>query len=212
MTKVEVEITTRKGILWAERYTALAELKEKHPDHFMAKFYEPDGWCFKSRRIAFELNLRRTPRKRILDIGCGFGYFVMACREYGHYAIGLDRPDEVIEEAACILGVPYVPHTIEPCVALPSGLANYDLITTFGVNLRHASGELWGQDDYSVLTTEVRDRLLPGGRWVLRPNQTDDPNSPISRLMEHVWWRDVAGPDAYITIDKYQVEIQWPNN
>jgi len=63
-------------------------------------YYEtayPDGYAFdKIREVVnigrFSLLLKKTGRKisRILDVGCGYGYFLKICDEYGLSTYGID--------------------------------------------------------------------------------------------------------------------------
>ena len=43
---------------------------------------------------AQDLWLDRTPPLRILDLGCGAGYFLYVCRFFGHEGIGVDTDEE----------------------------------------------------------------------------------------------------------------------
>lgn len=194
----------------------IAAIEALHdPDHYMAKFcVNPHAWYDEAMKIAAGIGLADGKILSVLDIGCGFGYFVKACEDLGHVAQGIDMRDPMIENAALTLGITYTPLFIEPGGALPASFTGYDLVTMFGVNLRHGlpDPEYWGDSFYRQLAADIRPRLNPGGRWVLRPNQTDDKSSPIARLMEPDWWQNVAGPDAIITITEHEVEIRWPQS
>ena len=185
------------------------------PNHYMAKFcVNPKAWYYEAMRIACELGLRGggVTTKRILDIGGGFGYFAMACQDLGHDVINLDRVEQPIDRANGILGVAYWGCKIAAYSPLPENLGTFDLVTMFGVNFRHGDDEYWNATDYRHLAQDVRSRLNPGGRWVVRPNQTEDKSSAIIFLMDPVWWQGVADPDAAITITEYEVEIRWPQS
>jgi len=189
----------------------LHDLLRIYPDHRMAKFcLQAPSWYEAAHMIARQLGLcAPIAGLSILDIGCGFGFFVGACQELGHTATGLDAPEPIIREAARILRVCYVPHTVQAGQPLPDELRGYDLVTTFGVNFRLPSGTYWTAEEYRFLAADIRPRLLPGGRWVLRPNQTRDGLSLIADLMLPTWWQQVAGPDATIKPSIDQIEISW---
>lgn len=200
-------------MITAEQERQLAELWAESVGHYMHKFaMTPRQWYAEAMQIAKGIGLQNGPSLKILDIGTGFGYFQLVCRALGHTTVGLDVPDDVIRRAVEILGVSCVPHTIQDYQPLPAVLTDYDLITTFGVNFRHAPKAYWGGDDYAFLAADIRKRLRPGGRWLLRPNQTDDAESPIALLRDPAWWREVAGHRATITVSTYEVEIQWNKN
>lgn len=191
----------------------LTTLRSQYPNHYMRKFTEaPGSWFAEALRIAREMGLDNCGRLSILDIGGGFGYFQLACRSLGHVATGLDVCDDMICEATEILGVASVFCSIQPGGVLPVHLRSYDLVTTFGVNFKYDNGRYWDSRDYRFLANQIEDILNPDGRWILRPNQTDDENSPIANLMDPAWWRCIAGDDTLVTISQHQVEIQWPNN
>ena len=197
-------------MITAEHERRLAELWTESMDHYMQKFaVTPRQWYAEAVQIAKGIKLHESDPLRILDIGTGFGYFQLACRALGHTTVGLDVPDDVIRRATEILGVSCVPFTIQAYESLPGVLTDYDLITTFGVNFRHAPKVYWGGDDYAFLAADFCKRLRPGGRWLLRPNQTDDADSPIALLMDPAWWREVAGHRATVTISTHEVEIRW---
>ena len=189
----------------------IAAIEALHdPDHYMAKFcIDPNAWYAAAMRIAPGLGLADGKTLSILDIGGGFGYFAKACGDLGHTVINLDRIAQPIDRANGILGVAYWGCEIHPYRPLPTNLHSFDLITMFGVNFRDSRNEYWDTIDYRYLTQDIYTRLNPGGRLVVRPNQTEDESSPINLLMDATWWQGVADPDAHITITEHEVEIRW---
>ncbi len=208
-------------MITAEQECQLAELWATSVGHYMRKFASmPQQWYVEAMPIANTAGLHEGPPLNILDIGTGFGYFQLACRALGHTTVGLDVPDDVIRKATDILGVSYVEHTIRayealpdvvdaPGLIIPEVLTGYDLITTFGVNFRRDDETYWGPDEYAFLAGDIRTRLRPGGCWLLRPNQTDDSESPIADLMDVKWWRDVVGVVPGIKVTEHEVQIRW---
>ncbi len=193
-----------------EQARQIMALESKYSGHPMAKFCRhPETWYAGADAIARSMGLHHGLPERILDIGSGFGYFVKACGDLGHTIYGLDVPEPVIDEAMEILGIKGTLHEINAFERLSGIVGDFHLITTFGVNFKRDSGLYWGPSPYVFLADDVRSRLRPGGRWVLRPNQTDDKTSPIARLMEADWWRTVAGPQVTITVSTHEVEIRW---
>lgn len=190
----------------------LAKFATEHPDHYMLKFCrDVPQWRFIAKQIARSLKLDSGKPLRILDIGCGFGYFIEACREMGHDVIGIDRTEEIIKNACEILKVYYIPHEIKPCIPLPLNLSGFDLVTIFGVNLRYQwkVDEYWGWADYSYLAADIRLRLRENGRWILRPNRGS--HDKLLNLYRPRWWKRVA-PQATVHIQHRhnQVVLQWP--
>lgn len=200
-------------MITVEQERQLAELWATSVGHYMHKFaMTPRQWYAEAMKIAKRIGLDKGPPLKILDIGTGFGYFQLACQELGHDTTGLDIPDDAVWRATDILGVLCVLHMIQAYDPLPEILSGYDLIATFGVNFRRDDETYWGPDEYTFFAADIRKRLRPGGRWILRPNQTDEPDSPIALLMDPAWWREVAGHRATVTISTHEVEIQWNKN
>lgn len=51
---------------------------------------------------------RRKPKGRLLDIGCGYGYFLAACRERGYQVQGIDVSEWAVKYATEKLHLPVV--------------------------------------------------------------------------------------------------------
>jgi SAM-dependent methyltransferase len=199
-------------MITCEQAREIMALESKYPRHPMGKFCRhPRVWYDEAMGIARDMGLHESEPLRILDIGCGFGYFARACCDLGHHVLGLDTLNTMIYLATRALAIDLVSGGVEAYETLEN-VSQYHLITTFGVNFRYGKGRYWGTDEYRFLAKDLRSHIIHGGRWVLRPNQTDDKTSPIARLMEADWWRTVVGPNATITIKPLEVTIQWPND
>lgn len=149
----------------------LAACRSMNPDHYMVKFCDnPEDWYEAAERIAEDLELGGTPPLRILDIGCGFGYFLRACQQRGHIVEGIDLPDKVIQMAARVLGVTVHPYAVKAFTQLPERFVEYELITTFGVNFRREDDSYWETADYAFFAQDVLNRLTPEGQWIIHPN------------------------------------------
>lgn len=158
-------------MLTADQRNALARLHQKYPNHYMEKFLRTrEAWVEDARSRAARLSLVGAKPLRILDIGCGVPYFAIAARELGHEVVGLDVPDEVIREAAQIMGFAYIGHTIDRLEALPPLGGPYDLVTMFGVNLRHPDMQWWRWDEWAELIRVILAEIVRGGRLVIQPN------------------------------------------
>lgn len=158
-------------MLTVDQRNALARLHDRHPNHFMEKFLRTrEVWILDAKSRASRLGLGRMDPIRILDIGCGVPYFALAARELGHQVTGLDVPDELLLQAAAIMGFSYIGHTIDDLATLPPLGGPYDLVTMFGVNLRHADMRWWLWDEWVALVRVILDATAPGGRLVIQPN------------------------------------------
>lgn len=204
-------------ILPPEKVAALEALRDN--GHPLEKFsHNPQGWVDEAEKIAVGFGLHQGPPLRILDIGCGYGYFLWVCEQYRHQTFGVDVSCDLLWQATAILARRFCGLEIQPGSGWPDRMRAYDVVTTFGVNFRMENSQVyWGEMHYRWLATTIRIHLLPGGRWVLRPNQTDDQTSPIADLMDAKWWAEVLDRSkhhATITISKVEgsVEIRWPND
>src|SRR5262245_66568700 len=64
---------------------------------------------------AVALGLDRSPPLRVLDLGSGAGYFLLACRHFGHDALGFDLPaNEFYRAMFRRFGLARVEGTIRP--------------------------------------------------------------------------------------------------
>ena len=139
------------------------------------KYLDLDRWIgINIRRIRqVELDLARP--RRILDLGCGAGYFLYIAQLLGHSGLGLDMDRlAMFREVTRLLGVRRVVQRIEAFRPLPDFGQKFDLITAHRVCFhriaRTASGEWseWTPADWEFFINDIRTRFLkPGGRLLL---------------------------------------------
>ena len=196
-----------------EEVAAIEDMADWAPDHPMAKFCnDPRRWYSEAVRLHGAIMGKGPgvwspvlPPQRILDIGCGFGYFVRRCHDVGHYPVGLDLPGPpMIGRANEILGNRFISGTIKPFVVLPGTPEAFDLITMFGVMFRHgsafASRDYWGWPEYTFLARDICSRLRPGGRLVIRPNDTGGDGTSFAHLRDANEWSAHIG--AFATVSR----------
>src|SRR5205814_10039382 len=97
-------VSSRRIMATLDR-SELSRLREQYPyrpDARRINMYEDAAhWIGVHVAHAQDLWLDRTPPLRILDLGCGAGYFLYVCRFFGHEALGLDTDEEpLFREAA----------------------------------------------------------------------------------------------------------------
>ena len=117
------------------------------------------------------------PTGRLVDMGCGGGFFVRAAATGGWEAIGIEPSVEAARYAARAQQVRVVAGRLE---ATPFADARFDVITMFDV-LEHVFCP-------SACLTEARRLLAPGGRLVI---ETPNMAGWLPRLMgqRHPWIR-----------------------
>jgi len=65
----------------------LAEIQKRYVG---AKYADADQWLRVNRERVQDLKLHRSPPQRVLDLGCGGGFFLFILKRLGHSVLGLD--------------------------------------------------------------------------------------------------------------------------
>ena len=173
----------------------LGRPSEWRPGHGMDRLIRRNvGW-------AFLLGLDGRPPMRVLDLGCGFGFFLHTCQRFGHQAVGLDLPDALADGVAARLGVERVHHFITPESPAPdlSG-ARFDSFTAFNVTFNgHRSAARWGIDEWQTFLTNLKGHARPGARLWMRLHPHPPGGRALSPALERwfqqrgAWVRPRAG-------------------
>jgi SAM-dependent methyltransferase len=140
------------------------------------KYLDLDRWIgINIRRIRqIELDLARP--KRILDLGCGAGYFLYIAQLLGHSGLGLDMDRlPMFREVTRLLGVRRVVQRIEAFRPLPDFGQKFDLITAFMICFNnHKMPDLWKRAEWEFFLDDLSKHLTPRGRVWLELNQEYD--------------------------------------
>lgn len=130
-----------------------------------------------------DLWLDRSPPLRILDLGCGAGYFLHICKHFGHHVLGFDTDNEPLFRATTeLLDVPRVIGRIDRQVPLPDLHQTFDLVTAHRICF-HRIGKVregveWSPADWEFFINDVRTRFLSEtGRLLLDFNPRPDGSS-----------------------------------
>lgn len=165
---------------------ALDQLREKYPRNpdspKINRFEDADYWIRPNLKRVQDLWLDRSPPMRVLDLGCGSGFFLYICKLFGHDVVGLDRDTNPMFRATTeLLQVPRMASDIEPHVPLPDLGPPFDLVTAYRICFQRIRGEEkgvwreWGPDEWKFFLNDVRARMLKhGGRLLLDFNPRDD--------------------------------------
>jgi SAM-dependent methyltransferase len=140
------------------------------------KYLDLDRWIgINIRRIRqIELDLSRP--KRILDLGCGAGYFLYIAQLLGHSGLGLDMDRlSMFREITRLLGVRRVVQRIEAFRPLPDFGQKFDLITAFMICFNnHKMPDLWKLLEWEFFLDDLAKHLTPRGRVWLELNEEYD--------------------------------------
>jgi 2-polyprenyl-3-methyl-5-hydroxy-6-metoxy-1,4-benzoquinol methylase len=132
-----------------------------------AKYADIEPWLRLNRERVQDLNLHRSTPKRVLDLGCGGGFFLFILKNLGHSVLGLDvERVPLFGELLELFGVPRLIYRINAFEPLPNLGQKFDRITAFSVNfnLHHPSKERWGTAEWDFLLRDLQMHLTPGGR------------------------------------------------
>ena len=140
------------------------------------KYLDLDRWIrINIRRIRqTELDLSRP--RRILDLGCGAGYFLYIAQLLGHSGVGLDMDRvSMFREVTRLLGVRRVVQRIDAFQPLPDFGEKFDLITAFMICFNnHKMPDLWKIAEWEFFLDDLTKHLTPRGRVWLELNQEYD--------------------------------------
>jgi SAM-dependent methyltransferase len=140
------------------------------------KYLDLDRWIgINIRRIRqIELDLARP--KRILDLGCGAGYFLYIAQLVGHSGVGLDMDRlSMFREVTRLLGVRRVVQRIEAFRPLPDFGQKFDLVTAFMICFNnHKMPDLWKVPQWEFFLDDLAKHLTPRGRVWLELNEEYD--------------------------------------
>ena len=165
----------------------LDALRDKYPRRAESpkinRFEDANYWVRINLKRVQDLWLDRARPMRVLDLGCGSGFFLYICKYFGHDVVGLDRDTNPMFRATTeFLGVPRVAADIDPFTPLPELGEKFDVVTAYricfqriGELQKDSSWEEWGPKEWTFFLDDVRTRLLrPGGRLLLDFNPRRD--------------------------------------
>ena len=140
------------------------------------KYLDLDRWIGVNIRRIRQLELDLSRPKRILDLGCGSGYFLYIAQLLGHSGVGLDMDRlPMFREITRLLGVRRVVQQIEAFRPLPNFGQKFDVITAFMICFNnHKMPGLWGVSEWEFFLDDLKKHLRPRGRIWLELNQEYD--------------------------------------
>src|SRR6476661_8690729 len=133
-----------------------------------------------------EMIRRHAPgAKTLVDVGCGFGNFLVLGRAAGYSVRGVEPDEAAARRAEAILGEGIVQHGLLTPSTFPSGSA--DVVTTLDV-LEHIPVDI-----IPAFIATVRQSLRPGGIWVVKVPTSEGPFFRIAHLARHLPLAPVRG-------------------
>jgi SAM-dependent methyltransferase len=140
------------------------------------KYLDLKHWIRINLQRVRELGLDYAAHSRILDLGCGAGYFLYINKLLGHEILGLDVDDfPMFRELTDLLRVPRIIARIEAFQPLPKFDRKFDFITAYLICFNnHKSDKLWGPAEWDYFLSDVATHLAPNGRLWLELNREYD--------------------------------------
>lgn len=174
----------RRHILENLDWSQFEKLREQYPyrpgSPQINRFEDIVYWIDINVERAQDLWLDRAPPLRILDLGCGAGYFLYVCKHFGHDVLGFDTDEDPLFRATTeLLGVRRVIGRIERQTPLPDLGDKFNLVAAHRICF-HRIGKVrdsveWSTTDWKFFTDNIRTRLLnENGRLLLDFNPRPD--------------------------------------
>src|SRR5437016_10341616 len=185
LAKLARRETYRRGWRRAERSVCrwrlepvLAGLDQNRLDEIQKcyageKYADVDQWLRVNRERVQDLKLHRSPPQRVLDLGCGGGFFLFILKRFDHSVLGLDVDESpLFRELLGVFGVARIVFKIEPFESLPNFQQQFDWITAFSIGFDRYRGKnaRWGPGEWEFLLRDLQRRLTPGGKIYLALN------------------------------------------
>lgn len=161
---------TLRPAIDSEKFLAIRERCTGSEQYY--KYFKTDQYMVRNAERVLRLGLDKSPPQRVLDLGCGFGYFMLCCKLCGHETVGVDLPSpDLFDPVLEVFDLRKVAHRIEPLHNLPPITGGpFDLITAFEVCFDRLEHSVWGLAEWKWLLRDLASRTAPGGRLVLKFN------------------------------------------
>jgi len=164
------------------------EIQQRYADSTAgyAKYANIEPWLRLNRERVQDLKLHRSAPKRVLDLGCGGGFFLFILKNLGHSVLGMDvERVALFSQLLELFGVPRVVYRISAFEPLPDLGQKFDWITAFSVNfnLYHPAKQRWGTAEWDFFLHDLQHHLAEGGKafFGLNPLYNGDYYTPELR-------------------------------
>jgi len=112
-----------------------------------------------------DLGLQRSPPQDILDLGCGGGFFLYVCQQFGHRCLGLDLEwYPVFTDLLNLFGVERRTWEIKAFEPLPELGRKFDWITGFSTGFNRVKKVPWRVPEWEFFLNDLGKHLKPNGK------------------------------------------------
>jgi len=153
------------------------DLRHKYPHRpgspQINRFEDIAYWIEINIERAQDLWLDRSPPLRIVDLGCGAGFFLFLAKQFGHQCLGLDVGDFLLSnELIELFGLERVTGRIRAFQPLPDFGRKFDLITAFSAAFNRSEDESrgWNPEEWNFFLDDVDRYLRLDGQILLEIN------------------------------------------
>src|SRR5437763_10013095 len=102
-------------------------LREIEKRHAGEKYADIEHWLRVNRERVQDLKLHRSRPQRVLDLGCGGGFFLFILKRFNHSVLGLDIDESpLFRELLELFEVPRISFRIQPFESLPNFQQQFD--------------------------------------------------------------------------------------
>ncbi len=140
---------------------------------------------------ALRLKLHLGPPLRILDIGCGPGYFAWVCSHYGHHVTGLDFPGPYFARFRALLDVECVEKPVCKWATLPVDETGFDWIVAVDTQFHrdefvYGEGKKtfdWREPEWAFFIDDCLSRLKNDGKLYFKLNDAENTRSLLPAFL-----------------------------
>lgn len=192
-------------------WSSYRALEAEMPDAEWRKYFDLEKYLVRNVERIFALDLQSGRSLKVLDLGCGTGLFMGACRALGHETLGINLADRLFERTLQIFDLPWIEHCItfdRPLPELTTG--PFDLITGFETYFDKTDGKPWEARHWQAFFAGLKPHMHEGSRIYLKLNLlgpaklynpvTTEVQSYFASLGARIRRRSIDFPAAYARI------------
>jgi SAM-dependent methyltransferase len=169
--------------------TEKSELDAREVLSYYDQFYTSDDFKYYPEAITKKFlkgvfsKCHLKPPGKILDVGCGTGYYCKIFHDLGFQTTGIDFSNTAIAKAK--QSYPHLDFSVADALGLPFGHSSFDIIFSSGCSVLNTSDVSRIREYVSHLMTPLR----PGGWLLLIWGSNLSGRRPVeSGSLSHTWW------------------------